>query len=236
VPFLDGWGSANKGDAELFRRWAMPFAPLDLQVGNASHDEANDLRNFYLGIAGAAFGVDSRKLPDEFHCGKECVESRKSDLEGKLPRLRALVGDFRQLEGVDLLSIWGMGDDFRVNNLFRIMGRQRATSASDLMGFVPSGHWTPVEDADQYIAGFGGSSDAVRKVLQQMRSESVAALVRGPGASVRLVRIGIGDNESGLLFLESGSPTYSVGEKLPDGREIVFVVRLAPDVLFYESS
>ncbi|HVN40961.1 MAG TPA: hypothetical protein VMW19_22580 [Myxococcota bacterium] len=236
IPFLVGWGEKNKGDETLFRRWVMPYGPLDLQVTHGTHDEAEALRNFYFGFAAKAFGIDPRPLPNEFHCGRDCVESRRADLETKLPQLTTMVGDFRRLKGVDILAIWGLGDDFRINNLFRIMGEQRETTPSKTMGFVPSGKWTAVKDPDEYIAAFGSNPVAVHAVVQQMRNLSIAAIVHEPGGSIRVVRIGVSDNESGLLFTEGAAPSYTLGEKLPDGRQIVFVLRLAPDVLFYESS
>jgi hypothetical protein len=236
LPFLTGWGRANAGEQELFKRWAMPYGPLDLQVQRATHEESDALRNYYLGVAGAAFGVDPKGLTTAFHCGPDCVDHRRQDLVVKLPRIKSLANDFRALKGVNVLSIWGLGDDCRINNLFRIMGQQRETRPSSVMGFVPSGVWRPVDDVDKYITALGAKSESVRHVLQEMRELSIAALVREKNNVVRLVRVGIGDNESGLLLLRKPGSEYSRGQKLPDGRKVQLLEPLESTVLFYETT
>jgi hypothetical protein len=77
------------------------------------------------------------------------------------------------------------------------------------MGFVPSSSWTPA-DADKYIASLGSSSAAVRSVLTAQEALSIAALVREPGGNIRVVRIGIGDNEAGLYSSSRASSRRSV--------------------------
>jgi len=103
------------------------------------------------------------------------------------------------------------------------------------MGFVPSASWTPA-DADKYIASLGASPAAVHSVLAAQEALSIAALVREPGGNIRVVRIGISDNEAGLVFPSGKQPILTRGAKLVDGRKIVFVREVKAPVLFYETT
>jgi len=235
VPFIKGWAQKNRGDLAMFKHWVLPYGPLDLEVRNGTHDEANDLRNVYLGVAGAAFGIDPRPLADSFHCGLDCTAFRRNDIKDKLPRIEKLVSSFRQLGQVRVLASWGIDDDFRVNELFQIMGEAKVTRPSPVMGFVPSGAWEAVERA-KYIGSLGTNPEAVQSVLAEMRSLSVAALVREDDQNVRVVRVGISDNESGLIFSNAQRSPYSEGEKLRDGREVTLIELLKPNVFFYETT
>jgi hypothetical protein len=236
VPFLRDLGASHQRDQALFRRWAVPYGPLDLQVGRATHVEASILRNIYFGTAGGAFGIHPAEFANDFHCGPSCGLRRKADAETKLPRLRPLAADFHGLKGIDVVATWGTGDDFRVNRLFRIAGQQRATAPSSTMGFVPSADWTPVADADAFIAASGGEPAAVRDVLRRVRDLEVVALVRESGGTIRAVLAGIGENEAGVLFTQPAGPAYAVGDELADGRKIVVVLLLAPDAFYYETT
>lgn len=236
LPFVYGWARQNAGDEELFKRWSLPFGPLSLQVTKAHHDEASALKNLYLGVSGAAFNVDPRVLANSFHCGPSCVEDRGADLKAKFPRIEPLVSHFRTLVHIHVIANWGMGDDFRVNELFRIMGQQNLTQPSPIMGFVPSGIWHPVKDADEYIKSLGANPAKVREIVKQMRDLSLSALVADTGSVVRVVRLGIADNESGLLFTSDDAAPYKKGDKLSDGREVIFIERLKSGVYFYETS
>jgi hypothetical protein len=233
--FAKGFGETHHGDAELFQRWILPFAPLDLQVGKATYDEASSLRNFYLGYVGAAFGVNPGKLANDFHCGPDCTRSRFDELAGNLPKIEKLVDGFKKLKGVDVLASWGIRGQYRVNGLFKIFDQTKVTAPSTVMGFVPSASWTP-GDADKYIASLGASPAAVRSVLAMQEALSIAALVREPGGDVRVIRIGIGDNEAGLLFPSGKQPALTRGARLPDGRQIVFLRAVKAPVVFYETN
>lgn len=233
--FAKGFGETHHGDANLFQRWVLPFAPLDLQVGKATHEEASSLRNFYLGYVGAAFGVNPAKLANDFHCGPDCTRGRFEELAGNLPKIEQLVDGFRKLKGVDVLASWGIRGQFRVNGLFKVFDQTNVTTPSPVMGFVPSSSWTPA-DADKYIVSLGASPAAVRSVLAAQEALSIAALVREAGGEIRVVRIGISDNEAGLLFPSGKQPALTRGAKLPDGRQIVFLRELKAPVLFYETT
>jgi hypothetical protein len=233
--FAKGFGEAHHGDANLFQRWVLPFAPLDLQVSKATHEEASSLRNFYLGYVGATFGVNPAKLANDFHCGSDCTRARFEELAGNLPKIEKLVDAFKKLKGVDVLASWGLRGQFRVNGLFKVFDQTNVTSPSAVMGFVPSSSWTPA-DADKYIASLGVSPAAVRSVLAAQEALSIAALVREPRGDIRVIRIGIGDNEAGLLFPAGQQSTLVRDTEFPDGRKIVFVREMKAHVLFYETT
>ena len=235
LPFVHGWAQQNAGNEELFKRWSLPFGPLSIQVTKANHGEASSLKNHYLGLSAAAFKVDGLALANLFHCGPSCVEYRRADLKSKLPRIVPLVSQFRAVVRIHVLANWGMGDDFRVNELFRVMGQQNLTQPSPIMGFVPSGVWHPVKDADGYIKSLGANPDKVHAILKEMRDLSLSALVADTGAVVRVARVGIADNESGLLFAPGDAEPYKKGDKLSDGREVILIERLEPRVYFYET-
>ncbi len=236
LPFVRGWAQQNAGDEEFFKRWSLPFGPLSIQVTKGNHSEASSLKNLYLGVAGTAFKVDPMALANSFHCGPSCVEYRRADLKPKFARIEPLVSNFRALVRIRVIANWGMGDDFRVNDLFRMMGQQNLTQPSPIMGFVPSGVWTPVKDADEYMKSLGASPAKVREILREMRDLSLSALVADTGSVVRVVRVGIADNESGLLFATGDAAPHKKGYKLSDGREIILIEQLKPRVYFYETS
>src|SRR4029450_6715026 len=167
LPFIHGWAQQNAGDEELFKRWSLPFGPLSLQVTKANHNEASLLKNLYLGVSGAAFKVDPRALANSFHCGPSCSEYRRADVQSKYPRIEPLVSHFRALAHIRIIANWGMGDDFRVNELFRIMGQQNLTQPSAIMGFVPSDVWHSVKDADGDIKSLGANTANVREILKE---------------------------------------------------------------------
>lgn len=236
LPFVQGWAQRNVGDEELFRRWSLPFGPLSLQVTKASHGEASSLKNYYLGVSAAAFKVDPLALANSFHCGPSCIEYRRADLKSKLYRIGPLVSKFRTAASIHVIANWGLGDDFRVNELFRVMGQQNLSEPSTIMGFVPSGVWHPVKDADGYFKSLGANPAKVREILNEMQNLSLAALVADTGSVVRVVRVGIADNESGLLFAPGDAAPYKKGDKLNDGRKVILIERLEQRVYFYETS
>lgn len=236
LPFLERCGVGHAGDLELFRQWVLPYGPLDLQVENADYTEANALKNLYLGLAGAAFKIDPVPLSHSFHCGPSCVDARRTGLKSSLPRLQPLVASFRGLRGVKVLASWGREDEFRVNGLFRISGQLKLTQPSALMGFTPSATWTAVEEADKYIASLGADPAEVHRILDGMRALELAAIVSDPGDVVRVIRVGIGDNESGLLFTMDEKAPYHPPQGLRDGHEVVLIEPIEPHVYFYETT
>jgi hypothetical protein len=237
IPFVVGWGHQNQGNEELFKRWTLPYAPLYLEVRyTLDHQEASNLCNFYLGIAAGAFKIDSAALTDNFHCGPDCTKYRRSDIESKLAQLDELVQKFRNMPNVKLLANWGIDDDFRINDLYRIMGQQRITRPSPIMGFVPSSVWEPVDDVDRYIKSIGEKPKDVYGILKIMRELSIAAIVRETNGLTRVIRVGISDNESGLLFTIIDKPPYMIGDKIRDGRKIQLIEKVKSNVYFYETT
>jgi hypothetical protein len=235
-PFLAGYCGRIEGDPETFRLAVLPFAPLDLQVRKAKdHDEANALRNFYLGLAGAACKVDSAKLAGSFHCGPDCTRWRRGQLVTQLPELKSLAAAFQRLKGVWLVAQWAVPGEYRVNDLFRMMGGQTNEALpSTTMGLVPSEAWRPWPDDGSFFAGLGAKQAEVEAVVGLMRRLSIAAAVR-EHEGVRLVKVGILDDEGGVLFLPSGAAGPKRGEKGKDGREFVVVEPLEPGVVLYET-
>jgi hypothetical protein len=69
-----------------------------------------------------------------------------------------------------------------------------------------------------------------------MRELSLAALVADTGSVVRVVRVGIGHKESGLLFAPGDAAPYMKGDKLSDGREVLLLEQLKQGVYFYETN
>lgn len=237
LPMVHEWPDQDEGGERVFRRMALPFAPLYLEIRSAaSHKEGSDLMNFFFGYVGAGFGVKPDELAHKFHCGRECIVRRRSALIDRLRQIEELVSIFRTMEKVRLLADWDTGDDLRINDLYRIAGRQRIARPSPVMGFVLSGTWEPVDSVDRYIESLGESPRKVRGVLKTMRKLGIAAIVRDAGGVVRVVKEGMSDNESGLLFTVSEGSEYILGEKMKDGREVRFVQKLGPNVYFYETT
>lgn len=52
---------------------------------------------------------------------------------------------------------------------------------------------------------------------------------------IRVARVGIGDNESGLVFTDDRAP-FKRGDTLNHGREITLIERLRAGVYFYETT
>jgi hypothetical protein len=183
--------------------------------------------------AGVAPGIPPQPLLARWLCGPACVEYRRALLADDLAAIRRLVADFRTLRGIDLIAQWGVTNESRVDNVFSIRGQTRATTPSASMGFVPSGSWTPVASINAYVRERGGDPAIVQRILEQMRAIDLAAVVR-EGDDIRVVRIGVADNEAGAVFTNKPA-SIAVGAEMPDGRAIVFRIELADDVYYYES-
>lgn len=235
VPHAAAFCQSVAGNVSLFQRAALPFAPLDLQVRKAKGGEADPLRNLWLGIAGAACSVDTGKLERNFHCGERCLFSRRADLLRKLPVLRPLVKDFRAARSVRVLALWAPGE-WRVNDLYRMPGGAlNEARPSTAMGLVPSAGWKRWATFPEWAKAAGVDRAKVEDLLQRIETLAIAAVVR-EGDTVRVIRIGLVDNESGLLFGPEKAKLPKVGDALPDGRTYVAVEPVAPGVVFYETT
>lgn len=236
-PHIEGYGGTIKNDQEAFVLAVLPYAPLDLQITKAqSYEEADTLRNFYLGIAGAASGIDSAALANSFHCGKSCVEYRKSDVVGKLTRITNLVAEFNAVPQIKILAQWGIKDEYRVNNVFHMMGQTNESLPSSVMGFIPSDKWKKLESPEKYLEEIKVPKAKFDSMLTKVKEMSLAAVVRDAQENVRIVRVGISDNEAGLLFLKNSFDKPKKGQKMLDGREYVYVEEIKPGIFYYETS
>ena len=236
-PHVEGYGGAIRNDQKAFTLAVLPFAPLDLQITKAqNYEEANVLRNFYLGIAGAASGIDPTALANSFHCGKTCIEYRRSDVVGKLTRIAELVDEFDAARQVEILAQWGIKDEYRVNNVFHMMGQTNESVPSPLMGFVPSDKWRKLASPEKYLEEIKLPQAKFDAMLTKVKEMSLAAVVRDSQGNIRVVRVGISDNEAGLLFVKTPANKPKKGQKMLDGREFVYVEEIKPNIFYYETS
>jgi hypothetical protein len=235
IPHVKGYCGAIRGDVEAFRRAVLPYGPMDLTVSKGTTEEAESLRNLYLGIAGAACEIDAQALAKSFHCGISCTADRKTELLAKLGPIKEVVRDFASLKGIELVSQWGIVGEYRVDNIFAMMDQVKETKPSLLMGFVPSEIWTDIgADLKAYLKRKNVSEKRFDSMLQKVKALSLAAVVREPEGT-RVVRVGIADNESGLLFLNTGTAMPLVGQRTHGGRRYVVVQELEKKLVFYET-
>jgi hypothetical protein len=233
IPHVDGYCGPRKGDLEGFRRAVLPYGPLDLSVLKGRPQEAEGLRNLYLGIVGAACGIDSAALARTFDCGDTCLKTRRGAMVGKLSEIKEVVDAFRSLRGIRLVSQWGIVDEYRVNDLFVMMGQMNEAVASPRMGFVPSRSWRHVDSLAAYLKPLNVREEDFLRIVQKAKALSLSAIVR-EAEGVRAISVGIGDKESGLLFLSKGA-LPKVGKAARDGRKYVIVEPIEPGVVFYET-
>jgi hypothetical protein len=153
----------------------------------------------------------------------------------QLPAVRALANRFRELSALRILAVWAPKEDLRVNDVFRMAGVVREAIPSPTMGFVPSGDWKPWPSVAAYLATIKVDEGTVAGLTQDMLAIGLSALVR-EDSSIRLVGVGVGDNESGLLLTGRGASTPQIGAPLPDMKTYSIVERLAPDLYYYETN
>jgi hypothetical protein len=223
-------------NAGLFEDWVRPFAPLDLQVRKTTYEHAAELRLFYFGVVGASTtGADPLGSFNAYACGEKCVSGRMALAEASYRQLKPLVESFRALAALKILAVWSKGEDYRVNDVFRIGGAHILAQPSSLMGFVPSGQWLPIENMPDYLRSVSIEPDGLSSLLRLLRASGVTALVRDPHDTIRVIFSGIATDEAGVLYSGKAAPPHSVGEKLIDGRMVVLIRALAPGVYFYET-
>jgi hypothetical protein len=186
-------------------------------------------------MASAICEVDALELSRRFNCGPACTAGRRSDLVHKLSGLRSVVRDFDGLAGVQLISQWGIVGEYRVNDVYVMMGQVVESSKSNVMGFVPSDSWTQIADVGTYFKRARVSSTQFMSVLRRIKELSLTAVIR-ENFGVRVVLVGIGNRESGLLFLKREPKNLPrSGERAGDGRRYVLVEQLEKDIVFYET-
>lgn len=235
IPYAQAFCEPIFGNREAFRQAVLPFAPLSLGVANGSPAERAAARNLFLGMAGQACGVNATALARSFNCGLGCVARRKAELVAKVVRLRALAAEVGKRPGFSILAQWGVPGEFRVDNIFAVRGRVLVVRPSPRMGLVPSDDWTLVSDLAAALKGRGVPEQEVLRLVEAMKAESIAAIVRDGGV-LRMVRMGIADNESGLLIASNLRSAPRVGQRTSDGREYRVVEQIEPGVWFYETT
>jgi hypothetical protein len=237
IPHLEGYGGSIRGNQKAFTLAVLPYAPLDLQVTKANtHEEASVLKNFYLGIASAASGIDSAVMANSFHCGQSCVEYRKTDVVGKLSQISELVNEFSATSQLEVIAQWGIKDEYRVNNVFHMMGQTNESLPSSVMGFIPSDKWRKLDTPEKYLEEIKLSKPKFDVLLTKIREMSLAVVARTSEGDIKVVRVGIGDNEAGLLFLKNPSKKPKKGQKMLDGREYIYIEEIKPNIFYYETS
>lgn len=226
-----------KGDQKAFQLAALPFGPLDLQVWRAkSYDEASRWKDFHLGVAGAASGVNPAALASSFHCGQSCIDYRRADMVKKLESITELVDDFNELSQIRLIANWGMKDAYRINNVFHMMGQTKESLPSPVMGFVPSDRWRDLSSVEEYLKEGGIDKIKFEQMLAKVKALNLAAVVREAEGSTRVVRVGISDNEAGLLFIRKPSEKPRTGGRLLSGKEYTIAEEVGLNVFYYETT
>ena len=213
----------------------FPYGPLSLEARKADPTEAGDLRNFHLGVAASACGVPREAVTSHFFCGPECPNNRRDHLVSQLTKIRAAVARFESLGGVNVVSIWAPRGEIRVNDVFVLGKTVDEAIPSPVMGLVPSGQWRTWSDLASYLATIGVKESDIRGLDSSMREIGLSAFVREK-TQVRAVGVGLGDNESGLLFLGNGGLKPVVGKTRPDGSRYQFVEEVSKEVFLYETT
>ena len=235
VPHLTSTCAIVRENPSMWPFRIFPYGPLGLEVRKASPGDADRIRNFHLGLAAAACDVPPAGVTGSFFCGPECPRNRRDHLVSQLPRVRAAVDAFERLRPIDLISIWAPKGELRVNDVFVLDGETRQALPSARLGLVPSGEWKAWVSLETYLATIKVNGSEVTDLVQQMLGIGVSALVREI-SQVRLVAVGVGDNESGMLFLGPQASPPVLGGDGGNGREYVIVEEVAPGVWFYETS
>lgn len=236
MPHVTDACAVVKTTPQIFPYRSFTYGPLGLEVRKAnSPAEAGSLRNFYLGVVASACGVGAEDVTAHFFCGPDCPANRREHLARQLPAIRGLAASFRKLIGLRILAVWAPKGDLRVNDVFQMTGVVREAMPSPTMGLVPSGDWKPWPSLAAYLNTIKLPEDTVARLTQQMLAIGLSALIR-EGADIRLVGVGVGDNESGLLLTARRTLTPQVGARLPDMKTYSIVERLAPDLYYYETN
>ena len=156
-------------------------------------------------------------------------------LSSSFRKYRTAVASFDGVPTIRLISIWAPQGELRVNDVFVLGGHVREAIPSTKLGLVPSGNWKQWASLEKYLATLQVPQAAVNDLAQQMLAIGLSALVRET-FQTRLVGVGVGDNESGLLFLRAGASPPRVGDVRPDGNTYTLVEQVDPGVWFYETS
>jgi hypothetical protein len=236
IPHVTDACAVVKTTPGIFPYRSFPFGPLGLEIRRAaSSEDADQLRNFHLGVVAHACDIAPEHVTAHFFCGPQCVSSRKAHLAAQESKMRALAADFEKLTPLRLVAVWAPKGEMRVNDVFLLSGTAREALPSPVMGFVPSGEWKSWPGLAAYLATLEVSEDRVLALTDQMLAIGLSALVR-ESASIRLVGVGIGDNESGVILTRPGTPAPKVESTLPDHKTLSIVEKIGPDLYYYETN
>ncbi|WP_337881265.1 hypothetical protein [Rheinheimera sp.] len=236
IPHLMDACEVVRANPAIFPYRTFTFGPLGLEVRKASNaTEANELRNLHLGATAHACKLQAERITDYFFCGPLCAPSRKAHLIRQPERLRTLAQSFREINGLQLLSIWAPKDESRVNDLFVLSGTAKEAIPSAEMGFVPSGVWKTWPSRAAYLDSIAVTETQIDELTAQMRDIGLSALRREP-EGIRLVGVGVGDNESGVLLLNAGASRPKLSQPLTDFKQLSILDRVADDLYYYETN
>lgn len=235
-PIPKGAGADGPMDVGQYLALAGPFAPLDLQVTRGRASDASLLKNFYLGVCGAALQIDTARLAGAFHCGPGCTARRRAHASDRLGQLAELVRTLRKTKNVGLIAQWGRPGSFRVNEMFKLGSWVREAIPSPKFGLIPSGEWNEYATVELYFSTRGIDGPATLALVHQAEELGVGAVARLTDGAVAVLIVGLGDNLSGVLFQEPGQSAPQPGEQLQNGVEYKVVLKLKPGVYYFETT
>ncbi|WP_419569873.1 hypothetical protein [Rheinheimera sp.] len=225
-----------RANPAIFPYRTFTFGPLGLEVRKASNaTEANELRNLHLGATAHAYRLQAERITDYFFCGPLCSPSRKAHLIRQPERFRTLAQRFTEIDGLQLLSVWAPKDEVRVNDLFVLSGTAKEAIPSAEMGFVPSGVWKKWPSLTAYLDSIAVTEAQIDTLTAEMRDIGLSAL-RREKEGIRLVGVGVGDNESGVLLLKAGANRPKLSQPLADLKQLSILDRVADDLYYYETN
>lgn len=231
-------GFAQGGEVPIEQVLAslMPYGPLDVQItGKATHEEISQLKNYYFGAVCSVLGVDPSRLGIAFNCGRACVEERRDQIEGALDAWSEVATRFRAASGVELVGAWGAPVAFRVNDVVKAGEQVLIAVPSEVMGFVPGGRFLPKSSLAEAFSERGIRSEQVESLLDSMIRAGAVAARSTAGGAVEVIRIGMADNLSGVLFLAEGERPPEVKSEHENGSSYVLVERMAKGVYYFET-
>ncbi|WP_419805428.1 hypothetical protein [Terriglobus sp.] len=174
-------------------------------------------------------------MANDFHCGEACADQRFRKFVEQHERVSALVARFVPLVQLKIVSQWGVLNDYRVNDT--LIQKSLITSFRPMgdIGIVPNAsgkQFKSVSDATglnlQDIA-------TAESIAAELASLNIAAIVRSP-QGIRVIRSGCSDNQAGLLFKRTDVPEPKEKDDFGEGLELVFAVKVAQDIYYFETT
>jgi hypothetical protein len=231
-------GYASQGVPPLDRVLGamMPYGPLDLQItGEATHKEISDLKNFYFGVSTQILGVSPSILSVVTNCNKKCLTFRREDIAAKLEAWAAVAEIFRVAKGVHFLGAWGGQTAFRVNDVINAGERVTVAVPSAQMGFIPGGRFIQQASLNAALSERNIESAQVIRILEAMADAGATAVHYGSAGCVEVIKIGLVDNLSGVLFVADGQAAPAKGDEHPNGGHYSTIEKIAANAYFFET-